>query len=262
MTTDTRASIEWNQWRDRWEAQQAAYTVDWEGRYSAMLDALAALLPEPFVALDLASGPGTISRRILDRFPAARCIALDLDPVTLAMGEATLGDAGGRLRWVDADLMVADWRQKLNEDPLDAVLSSTALHWLPAEHLLRVYRELAEMIRPGGLFLNADNMRFGAEAPSFSQLAQWRKGRLSSAESLAARGQESWQQWWDALALEQAAAPLLAERQRRFGWMDEPNGQPPSPSLDLHIAALRDAGFREVGTIWQSLTNRVLMAVR
>jgi len=28
------------------------------------------------------------------------------------------------------------------------------------------------------------------------------------------------------------------------------------------VAALHDAGFREVGTIWQMLSNRVLLAVR
>jgi hypothetical protein len=30
----------------------------------------------------------------------------------------------------------------------------------------------------------------------------------------------------------------------------------------LHVAALRDAGFREVDTIWQVLANRVVLAVR
>jgi hypothetical protein len=30
----------------------------------------------------------------------------------------------------------------------------------------------------------------------------------------------------------------------------------------MHEAALADAGFREVGVIWQHMGNRVLMAVR
>jgi hypothetical protein len=77
MTSQVESRIDWRNWRDRWEAQQAAYTVDWEGRYTAMLDAVAALLPEEFVAVNLASGPGTISRRLLDRFPKARCVAVD-----------------------------------------------------------------------------------------------------------------------------------------------------------------------------------------
>jgi SAM-dependent methyltransferase len=262
VTSQVESRIDWTHWRDRWEAQQSAYTVDWEGRYTAMLDAVEALLPEEFVALDLASGPGTISRRLLKRFPRARCVAVDLDPVLLAMGQGALGTVDGRLRWVEADLKSADWLTALGEERVDAVLSTTALHWLPAEHLIRLYRELGGLVREGGLFLNGDNMRFGPELPSFNALTQWRRDRLWSAESFSARNQENWEQWWDALAKEPDAAPLLAERERRFGWMKEVNRGWVAPIFDVHVAALRDAGFREAGTIWQSGTNRVLMAVR
>jgi hypothetical protein len=34
------------------------------------------------------------------------------------------------------------------------------------------------------------------------------------------------------------------------------------PGFDAHVAALRDAGFREVDRIWQALANRVVLAVR
>ena len=47
--------------------------------------------------------------------------------------------------------------------------------------------------------------------------------------------------------------------ERRFGW--QASGWH-TPIYDLHVAALRDAGFREVGVIWQNMENRVLMAVR
>jgi hypothetical protein len=36
----------------------------------------------------------------------------------------------------------------------------------------------------------------------------------------------------------------------------------PRSGFDVHVAALGDAGFREVGTIWQVLSDRVLLAVR
>ena len=32
--------------------------------------------------------------------------------------------------------------------------------------------------------------------------------------------------------------------------------------FDLHLAALRDGGFREVGVIWQNMGTHVLLAVR
>jgi trans-aconitate methyltransferase len=150
-------AINWNEWLRRWDAQQTAYLPDREARFTAMLDALDILLPEAFVALDLACGPGAISQRLLSRFPKARSVAVDLDPVLLTMGQAVLGDMGERLRWVEADLTHPEWVDKLGELQVDAVLSTTALHWLAPEYLTRVYRELGEVMRPGGVFLNGDN---------------------------------------------------------------------------------------------------------
>jgi len=259
MVSGVYQQIDWQDWLRRWDAQQTGYTPDREGRFTVMFDTLAVLLPEAFVALDLACGPGSLSQRLLARFPGARAIALDMDPVMLALGQGALGTIGGRLRWVEADLGAANWLEALKEPQLDAVLSTTALHWLSAEQLLGVYRDLGRLLRPGGVFLNGDNMAFGPDLPAFQQLARHRQDHEWSDESFAARGIETAENWWDALAREPSLGPLLAERKRRFAQKTRPES---SPVFDLHFAALRDAGFREIGTIWQSMTSRVLLAVR
>ena len=46
MTTEAAAAIDWAHWYERWERQQAGYLPGWEERFTAMLDALAVLLPE------------------------------------------------------------------------------------------------------------------------------------------------------------------------------------------------------------------------
>ncbi len=63
---------------------------DREQRFTTMLDVLAAVLPERFVAIDLACGPGSISQRLLSRFPQARCVAVDFDPILLQIGQHVL----------------------------------------------------------------------------------------------------------------------------------------------------------------------------
>jgi SAM-dependent methyltransferase len=223
-----------------------------------MLDVLDVLLPEEFLALDLACGPGAISQRLLSRFPKARSVAVDLDPVLLTMGQAVFGNLGGRLRWVEADLMSPEWVGKLGERQVDAVLSTTALHWLAPESLTRLYRELGELVRPGGIFLNGDNLKFGPHLPSFQRVAQTMKER-TRVDAFERRGLEDWDSWWKALQAEPALQELFAERERRFSW--KASGWH-APIFDLHVAALRDSGFREVEVIWQSGENRVLMAVR
>jgi trans-aconitate methyltransferase len=134
MNLDLQRQIDRLDWLQRWDAQQEGYVPEREARFTAMFGALAALLPASFVALDLACGPGSISQRLLTRFPGARAIAVDIDPVMLAIGQGTID---GRLRWIQADLTSPGWLEELGETQVDAVLSTTALHWLPPEPLAR-----------------------------------------------------------------------------------------------------------------------------
>lgn len=254
----TLSELDWSHWMSRWDSQQSGYVPEREARFQAMFDVVAGLLPDAFVALDLACGPGSLSRRLLERFPGARAVAADMDPVMLALGRGALGDHDGRLRWVEVDLASPNWMEAVGETQVDAVLSTTALHWLTAEQLFGVYRDLGGLVRPGGVFLNGDNMEFGPDIPAFRELADRARSAQWTDEAFAARGMETSEQWWAALGAEPAMAPLLAERTRRFAEKTRPD----AAIFDVHVAALRDAGFRQVGTVWQVLTDRVLLAVR
>jgi SAM-dependent methyltransferase len=249
--------IDWPDWLRRWDAQQEGYVPEREARFTAMLDALAALLPPSFLALDLACGPGAISQRLLARFPDARAVAVDVDPVMVALGREALGTVDGRLRWVEADLASPDWVEALGESQVDAVLSATALHWLPPEPLTRVYGELARLLPEDGLFLNADHIASGS--PTLDRLSETALGEQWSDAAFAARGIETAEQWWAAFGREPGAAALLDEQARAFAGKQR---QPSLPHVGAHVDALHAAGFREVGTIWQRLTDRVLLAVR
>src|SRR4029077_15223279 len=77
---------DWPRWLARWDAQQQRHIPDREERFTAMVDALAAFAgPRPRV-LDLGCGPGSLSARVLDRIPGASVVAIDADPVLLAVG--------------------------------------------------------------------------------------------------------------------------------------------------------------------------------
>ena len=256
---DVQPEIAWLDWLQRWDAQQEGYVPEREARFTAMFDALAELLPASFVAVDLACGPGSISQRLLARFPEARAIAVDIDPVLLAIGRGALGTTDGRLRWIETDLASPGWLAALGETQVDAVLSTTALHWLEPEPLARLYHDLGRLLRPGGLFLNGDNMSFGPASPTLARLSQRVLDDQWTAAAFATRGIETAEQWWAALTLERAFKPLLDVRTRRFAGKRR---QESPPGYDVHVAALRDAGFGEVGTIWQVLSDRVLLAVR
>lgn len=253
-------AIDWHHWLARWDAQQTGYLPDREDRFAAMATVLKQLLPPDFVVLDLCCGPGSLSQRLLTHFPQARAVAVDLDPVLLALGQGALGTLDGRLRWVDADLCDPQWVAQVGESQVDAVVSTTALHWLPTPDLVRVYHEVAKLLRPGGVFLNGDNMKFSPQLPSFQKIAKAVRDQQWQDDTFAQLGVETWAQWWAALGQEPALADLLAERERRFAWRTPDNWV--NAGRDLQSGALQDAGFQEIGIIWQRFDNCVLMAVR
>jgi SAM-dependent methyltransferase len=255
---DAPAAPDWEAWLRRWDEQQGGYVAGREERFAAMLEPLGVLLPECFVALDLACGPGSISRRLLARFPEARCVAVDFDPLLLALGQGALGTAGSRLRWVEADIRSDELPAALDEPAFDAVLSSTALHWLEPDTLVRLYQRLAALLRPGGVFVNADRLDFDAGAPMTRRLAE-QLTEQNRADAFAAGGREDWDAWLAAIGAEPALAGAVARRTRLMQSLPRPRAR---PSLRFHRAALLDAGFAEAEVIWQRLDDRVLLAVR
>src|SRR5918997_3045785 len=134
-------------WQESGDRQQEAYLPDREHRLATMLDAVdAATDGAPPRLLDLAGGTGTITLRALARFPGAEAIVLDQDPVLLAIAAASLRD---RARIVGADLKSPQWTAALPHGDHDAVLTATALHWLPADRITALYAEIRHVLRPG-----------------------------------------------------------------------------------------------------------------
>ena len=228
-----------------------------QAKFEAMLEVLGAYLPATFSALDLGSGPGSLSLRILQRFPAASVVAVDFDPVLLKIGQNALKDFGRRIEWVDADIGTAGWRDRLPRFKFDAVVSSTAILWMDKPRVRRVYRDLTRVLRKGGIFLNGDVMPWGTSKKIHEVSEKIRYSKYGTIEVEFA----PWREWWEKMEREQGAlAPTFEERKERFA-----NGQPSEGMLPIesHVGMIRQAGFREVDTIWQNLLeDRVLAAIR
>lgn len=254
MAATTPPAPDWHRWLERWEAQQGSYMPDREARFAVIIDTVEAVCgPAPHV-VDLGSGPGSLSRRILDRMPGARVTAIDVDPVLLAIGSNALGDYGGRLQWLDADLR-SHWSTG-DDGGVDAAVSTTALHWLQPPALAALYRHLSTVLRPGGVFANGDRMAFPPDLPRLAAAAQAVRDRQQPSPE---GDGESWEEWWSAVGEDAALAEAVAERSRRHH--DHPHDDH-AVDLAAHVEGLRQAGFAEVGTIWQHQADRVLVAIR
>ncbi|MET8371447.1 methyltransferase domain-containing protein [Micromonospora sp. DT68] len=242
-------------WQESWDRQQEAFMPDREHRFTAMLDALDAVVGDrPPRLLDLAGGTGTISLRALARFPDAEVTLLDLDPALLAIAGASLT---GRATIVTADLGTPEWRSALPHQEYDGVLTATALHWLPEDRLATLYGEIRDVLRPGGIFVNADHMPDDALPELTKRMAGRARERRQA--RYAAGAALSWPDWWARAGADPTLAPLVAERHAIY-----PTGHSPewNPAVSWHLKALTEAGFTEVGTVWRGGSDAAVAAVR
>ena len=247
-------------WAERWDRQQEEFLPEREALFDALIDVVeeTAGRPDPLV-VDLGCGLGSIGVRLLRRIPDATVVSVDADPLLIALGRAAYGDVRG-LRFVTADLRRPDWTAELALGrPVDAVVSGTALHWLDPSALSAVYTAAAGMLRPGGVLVNCDELeRDHAATPVLARLDRSLLTR-EKARRLAPGHGEGWYDWWERVQAEPAFAPAVAER-RRQGYEGEHHSDL-SAGYAVHRGALREAGYAEVGTVWQRGEVRLLCAV-
>ncbi|MFE9439245.1 class I SAM-dependent methyltransferase [Streptomyces sp. NPDC006602] len=253
-TNTTTAGTDWQAWQQSWDRQQEWYMPDREERFRIMLDMVEALVGTAPRVLDLACGTGSITARLLARFPEATSIGVDLDPALLAIARGTFaGDE--RVTFVTADLKDPDWPSRLPHDSYDAVLTATALHWLHSDPLAALYGQIAELVRDGGVFMNADHM-IDDTTPRIN--AAERAQRHTAMEHAKADGALDWSQWWQLAAKDPVLAGPTARRFEIYG--EHADGD--MPSVAWHARVLREKGFGEARPVWCSPSDTLLLALK
>lgn len=238
------------EWVDRWDRQQERYMADREERFTVVADVVAELTSaHPFV-VDLGCGPGSLCDRLGARLPGASFLGVDDDRLLLELGRARYPG----VRFAEADLAAADWPARAGvPERVDAAVSSTALHWMAAEDLEQLYGQVADLLRPGGVFVNADHLMSGS--PVLDTLSRY--VRDARATRVGVDGNEEWRAWWDAILADERLGALVEERAQL------PVGSGPNKlSLADHVELLRRSGFSEVGSVWQSGDDYVLVGIR
>ncbi|GAB2879010.1 class I SAM-dependent methyltransferase [Streptomyces deserti] len=247
-------------WVERWERQQQRYAVGREERFTVIADVvehITADSPATPLVLDLGCGPGSLAARLARRLRDAEIVAVDLDPLLLELARTHHGAAA---RYVEAVIGEPGWIRALGLDrPLDAAVSTTALHYLAQDDLRRTYRQLAALLRPGGVLVNGDHLPPEGSPRAAGIVTHVARRR---AERQQAFTHEDWDSWWAAVADDPELADLLAERRRRQPRDGTRAGTGPGLPLSTHLRLLRQAGFAHAGPVWQYGNSYVVVATR
>ena len=98
--------------------------------------------------LELGTGTGETTRRILAVHPHATLVGIDSSADMLAVAERELGAA--------LDARIGEFADGLAEGQFDLVVSALAVHHLDAPEKRELFRRVASVLRPGGRFVLAD----------------------------------------------------------------------------------------------------------
>ncbi len=182
-----------------WQSREYVYnwisrdvTRDEERR--PLLQRVAELIPHDesaaIHALDVGAGYGALSERVLARFPRATLVCQDFSDPMFAHARERLAEHAERVSFAKSDLLDTSWTRDL-DGPFDAVVSAIAIHNVRfPERIRAIYSEIAELVAPGGCFLNCD-LVFGPPATLEVQLDWLRASCLERVECFWQRGRSA-----------------------------------------------------------------------
>lgn len=139
----------------------------------------------PLRILDLGCGTGNLTQRILEQFSDAQIDVLDISAEILEES---------RQRFVNKstiNYLQADFKSMiLTEGKYDLVMSSIAIHHVEDPFKLRLYKEVYQSLKKGGIFIFADQTRGITDEIYFKNIECWKKEaqKLGSTE-------ENWNMW-------------------------------------------------------------------
>ena len=112
--------------------------------------------------LELGAGTGTLTKKLLERFPEAEVTALDLSTEMLAVARTKLAFAGDRVILREVDVSSADLGSGY-----DAAVSTIAFHHVPARKKAPVIAALHGALNEGGALVIGDT--FKAASPQLAK---------------------------------------------------------------------------------------------
>jgi tRNA (cmo5U34)-methyltransferase len=201
--------------------------------YDEMLHALVRAVPaDSRQILELGCGTGELTVKILQHCPGAQVYAVDYSSRMLQFARHKMERLGlaERVSWIEADF--GNWAESGLfagvEGPLDACISSLAIHHLRNELKFKLFERIRDRLHPNACFWNADPV-------------------LPEAEALTSVYEEARTAWTaqQPIALEEIRAKM--NRGTTHGHSSHDH----LATLSMHLDFLSKAPFNPVDILWK-----------
>jgi len=127
-----------------------------EEQVDVMLHIIRLWRPEVRRFLDLGCGDGILGRAILSQHPEAHGSFMDFSNHMLHEARAKVGTRS-KAEFVLADFAAPAWKRDVGVD-FDVIVSGYAIHHQTDERKAAIYREIYDLLAPGGVFLNVEHV--------------------------------------------------------------------------------------------------------
>jgi len=121
--------------------------------------------------LDIGAGYGAFAAVVLDRFPNASAVGLDISEPMMAVGRERMARFGDRFSYHAGDIAGGELPVDL-PGPFDATVASASILHLTSEAKQRLYAEVFRILNPGGCFFNVDHV-----GPANEEMQAWYRER-------------------------------------------------------------------------------------
>jgi tRNA (cmo5U34)-methyltransferase len=193
--------------------------------YGAAVWAMESPSPRPEI-LDVGAGTGLLSAYLLEKFPDARLTLMDIAENMLDMARQRFSTRPA------TKYVVSDYSRSELGGPYDIICSALSIHHLAPEDKRELFRRIHAALRPGGMFVNADQ---------------------ADGETLYFR--ERYMDYWNAFL---KSGPMTeaqhAEILKRRDTLDR------NDKLSVQLAWLHEAGFSDVDVVYKNRTFIVTVA--
>ena len=209
-----------------YDRSRHALIPDYDDLYGAAVEALELGRVQNPKVLDLGAGTGGFSWEVINAHPDCQVELSDLSVPMLEQARARLG-ADPRFSFRELDIVTGEFGTGW-----DRIISSFVIHHLPHEAKREVFANVCAALKPGGLFVNIDQVQACSQAVQDIHMRLWRKDALAAG------------------ALEQDLADGVA----RMEAMDI------NADLDDQVLWLQRAGFDQVDVVYRNYFWAVFVA--
>lgn len=162
--------------------------------------------------LDLSCAGGVLAPAILDEYPQAHALLLQSTNSQLGAARMHLGPREGRAAFHIARFQDPAWVELARaEAPFDLVTSGVEIPLLATDRQQAFFREVYELLRPGGLFLNVEHVASATrwtQSPWDDQMIEAIFGEVLNKDRRRPRTEVAWEYYRKVASEGQKIAPL------------------------------------------------------